>query len=983
MYLPNQQFYLYILAFIQIIGLLLFVKGFFPYKTYLSGFSSHTDAPPWLEQTSSSSKVNDDILNSPIMEPEFDCLVFVVVDALRNDFIFQDKGFQFVNSLIGQGSAIAFTAKATPPTVTMPRIKALTTGTVPSFLDAILNIAESDTSSSLKHYDNWVYQFKNNGNKTIHFFGDDTWLRLFPGLFTKTDGTTSFYVSDTVEVDQNVTRHIQSEFSKQDWDAIILHYLGLDHVGHLGGPKSPLMYPKQREMDQAIEKIYNIIADQDVQRLKTDPNAKGTLIVLCGDHGMNDAGNHGGSSIGETSAAMVFMSPRFNTRPQIKHVTHHNDNREKNEFSNNIIQAPTLNLYDEYVFGYPIIDQVDLVPTLSLLFGLPIPKNSLGKVILDLYSGDRKAPSILRSSKAPTVLRALQLNAHQLNQLLGGQVCHETESRHMEYLLRPSQALAMDAANAYIDCINKAKSTLSNTASDYNLQYMIVGTGLMILCAFILTTWTIFTIKKQSIHSSWKPIIGFITISILGYIISVFASSFVEEEHFIWYYYVQTLLILLGFQSFYRMEKSTKEKSTLVLLCILQMIFVRISIFWKSIDFQQELYTSFSWHLMSITLLISVLLGIKVLTSIKQNNVVDVDQHAGYIRKLCKAAYLFTISFTSILVLAYKIRADHKGSSSSSSSVLYPSIYQSIVVMELVNRLDQVELGKLIYNYGVASFLLLTAIIYVSKRASLMNLGDDNECSRPYIRLLLYMATPFFILLSKSQHSFLFLMFILQFESLLNWKRKHGQVPHWVISYFMFCLVQYGFFVTEHTNSMASIDLSNAYIGIRGYNTFFVGILTFISNWSGSIWWCIAGWAILYDQSPLQLLQQEKGNLDQGINNNNNNNNNNINNNNDNDDNDDAWFIYSLMQTTIFGLVLASLSISVTILREHLFIWTVFSPKYLYQLAWTIGYCWITQFIIGTFVIKYWYAWSAPYILELDTTNEEIINDHHQENDEE
>lgn len=76
----------------------------------------------------------------------------------------------------------------------MPRIKALTTGTIPSFLDAILNIAESDTSSSLDFHDNWVRQLKET-NKTMYFFGDDTWIRLFPGLFDKTDGTTSFYVS--------------------------------------------------------------------------------------------------------------------------------------------------------------------------------------------------------------------------------------------------------------------------------------------------------------------------------------------------------------------------------------------------------------------------------------------------------------------------------------------------------------------------------------------------------------------------------------------------------------------------------------------------------------------------------------------------------------------------------------------------------------------------------------------------------------------
>lgn len=185
-----------------------------------------------------------------------------------------------------------------------------TPGTIPSFLDAILNIAESDTSSSLLHHDNWVHQFRQSGNRTIYFYGDDTWIRLFPDAFAKMDGTTSFYVSDTVQVDLNVTRHIRSAFAEQDWDAIILHYLGLDHVGHLGGPYSPLMKPKQKEMDQVIETIYEIVAQEDAKRIVHDPDAKGTLIVLCGDHGMNEMGNHGGSSVGETSA-VCLKCPRL------------------------------------------------------------------------------------------------------------------------------------------------------------------------------------------------------------------------------------------------------------------------------------------------------------------------------------------------------------------------------------------------------------------------------------------------------------------------------------------------------------------------------------------------------------------------------------------------------------------------------------------------------------------------------------------------
>ena len=35
-------------------------------------------------------------------------------------------------------------------------------------------------------------------------------------------------------VDDNVTRHVMPELENEDWDVMILHYLGLDHAGHLG-----------------------------------------------------------------------------------------------------------------------------------------------------------------------------------------------------------------------------------------------------------------------------------------------------------------------------------------------------------------------------------------------------------------------------------------------------------------------------------------------------------------------------------------------------------------------------------------------------------------------------------------------------------------------------------------------------------------------------------------------------------------------------
>ena len=53
-------------------------------------------------------------------------------------------------------------------------------------------------SSELKS-DNILHQLKSFGHSTV-FYGDDTWLKLFPSTFKRSEGTTSFFVSDYTEV---------------------------------------------------------------------------------------------------------------------------------------------------------------------------------------------------------------------------------------------------------------------------------------------------------------------------------------------------------------------------------------------------------------------------------------------------------------------------------------------------------------------------------------------------------------------------------------------------------------------------------------------------------------------------------------------------------------------------------------------------------------------------------------------------------------
>lgn len=127
-----------------------------------------------------------------------------------SDFVFSEKSsFQFTQKytyprisvtflkfyrLISDGYARPFTAHAMSPTITMPRVKAITTGSVPGFLDVILNFAESDTSSTLAQQDTWLAQIKASGGQLV-MYGDDTWIKLFPESFHRSDGTSSFFVA--------------------------------------------------------------------------------------------------------------------------------------------------------------------------------------------------------------------------------------------------------------------------------------------------------------------------------------------------------------------------------------------------------------------------------------------------------------------------------------------------------------------------------------------------------------------------------------------------------------------------------------------------------------------------------------------------------------------------------------------------------------------------------------------------------------------
>lgn len=110
-----------------------------------------------------------------------------------------------------------------------------------------------------------------------------------------------------------------------------------------------------------VQTIYGAIENEE--------HLSNTLFVLCGDHGMNDGGNHGGSSPGETSPALVFMSPKLTKITGSMKKESPMKPKNEGEF--------------EY---YRMVEQSDIAPTLAGLLGFPVPQNNLG-VFLEEFLG--------------------------------------------------------------------------------------------------------------------------------------------------------------------------------------------------------------------------------------------------------------------------------------------------------------------------------------------------------------------------------------------------------------------------------------------------------------------------------------------------------------------------------------------------------------------------------------------------------------------
>ncbi|XP_049877149.1 GPI ethanolamine phosphate transferase 2 [Pectinophora gossypiella] len=446
-------------------AVILFMYGFFPLK-YNSGKMAHMDdLPNFIDGIS--------IDGHEVYNAGENSVILMVIDGLRYDFVTEEY-MPYTGQLLKNKSACIYVSVAEPPTVTMPRIKsperkvekaqwrrtinfwrdifAMMTGSVSTFADVALNFGAPAVRG-----DSVLRTAAARGRRSV-LYGDDTWLRLFPGLFAEADGTTSFYVTDYTEVDHNVTRHLDrilapNEKKRPNFDFLVLHYLGLDHIGHLEGARSPKIKPKLIEMDDVVKKIYTAMQKW---------GHKGVLFI-CGDHGMRDAGGHGGATPAEVLVPLVVVKSR------------------------------------DYVCPHPAgpgptVAQVDLAPTISWLLNAAIPGDSTGRILPSLLPIDvRQHLYLLHLIAAHNArLPSTDTDTEFYKQF------KRAEKQFAQYLATGQGSAAKISKEFYEESLEEMAKLLSESTVDFDMFAIGIATLLLYMLATALLCVTFYSLQPEA-----------------------------------------------------------------------------------------------------------------------------------------------------------------------------------------------------------------------------------------------------------------------------------------------------------------------------------------------------------------------------------------------------------------------------------------------------------------------------------------------------
>jgi ethanolaminephosphotransferase len=151
------------------------------------------------------------------------------------------------------------------------------------------------------------------------------------------------------------------------------------------------------------------------------------------------------------------------------------------------------------------------------------------------------------------------------------------------------------------------------------------------------------------------------------------------------------------------------------------------------------------------------------------------------------------------------------------------------------------------------------------------------------------------------------------------------------------------FFAFGGSNSISSINLSNAYNGITNYSMLTVGILLFAANWTGPIWWSSAACSLVpyhapQSTPPLNNIENKPRTADNASN--------------GGDERLQAqawpWLSYLSAISALMAAITLIVMILCTVQREHHTVWTLWGSKYLYSVFWVLEWHIVVSLVLSS-----------------------------------
>uniref|UniRef100_A0A1J3FW85 GPI ethanolamine phosphate transferase 2 n=1 Tax=Noccaea caerulescens TaxID=107243 RepID=A0A1J3FW85_NOCCA len=692
------------------------------------------------------------------------------------------------------------------------------------------------------------------------------------------------------------------------------------------------MASKLKEMDDVVRTMHlRAIMDRSDDKEQT-------LLIIVSDHGMTESGNHGGSSYEETDSLMLFI-------------------------------GLSSNISDYAAATNNVAFQVDLAPTLALLFGVPIPKNNVGVLV----------PGTLNSLRDYEQLRALELNSWQLLRLMQAQLpsslfggfscncfldgtceglgsdiseCSGDKEKQLICLFRNAAVLhgiwkskklsessssmedfsrSLDAYNAFL---KTASEWLASKTTEKPVLLLGLGISAMLLSCFVCVSLFL-SLFKEVYHEPKDRVYSlsyllnseevFILAVPLLFVISMGSSSMVEEEHYIWHFTVASFYLLLLFKTAKSLNFSKginifrdyKLGSIFSLLISGRLLrgWHQGGVNWTYLpDISKWLEQVGSGYVKWIQLISSFLvIGLGLITLFR----------TGSKRKsVCVVAFGFSTCGFLILLHAWRYQDDMFEVSTVTAKLIYLLLSISAIGAALALPWSMINKDKsFLAEAGDCLYLIGSA--YVLSWCLLQLLLQQPINSGPILLLLI------------------------QILAISGLSSKDSQINKWVEIAALYYMGMAGHFALGNSNTLATIDVAGAFIGISSHSTILSGILMFMITYASPILFLLSlvmyiG-AYLRNHSHSTRSAHRDTNLGEVL--------------------KLKLGFPCLVPLCINSILLTAYTVVLLLMRNHLFVWSVFSPKYLYVCATTLC-TYIGVFVVAVTVT---YTFSVTCLLRSNT----------------